>query len=410
MTDNGVGQADDLDPRPRVLHVITSFGRGGAETMLLRLLLASRDGPFHHGLITLRDQATLLPTLKDAKIPAWSLEMPGLRVPGPALLRRFAHLVRDFRADLIQGWLYHGNLAALGAARLSGQRPPVLFNLRNTLYHLRQEPPLTRLAIRLGGRLSRRAVAVVHNAQLSVQHHARVGYAPARAVVIPNGVDCREFAPDPAARHAVRAELGLDPATPLIGRICRFHPMKDHAGFLAAASRLLAAGHEAHFLLAGRGVGADNPHLQGWLRDCPAPERFHLLGERTDIARLNAALDIAVSSSAWGEGFPNALAEAAACGVPCIATDVGESARIVGPAGRVVAPGDVPALVAAMAELLGSAALRRELGRLGRERIVTGFSLPMAVASYQELYRRVLAGETLEGPAGDVLADRQPHC
>lgn len=382
------------DTRPRILHVITSFGRGGAETMLAQLLVASRDGPFQQGLIVLRDQASLLPALHAEGIPGHSLEMPGGGLPGPLRLRRFAALVREFQPDLLQGWLYHGNLAALAAARLCPGRPPVLFNLRNLLHDIRREPSFTRLAIRLGGRCSRRVAVIVHNARLSVEHHARVGYPAARALVIPNGVDCTRFRPDPEAYRAVRAELGLAPGTLLVGRICRYHPVKDHAGFLAAARRVLAAGHDVRFLLAGIGITPDNPALAAELGRCAEPGRFYLLGERRDIPRLTAALDIAVSSS-LSEAFPNTVAEAAACGVPCVVTDVGESAEIIGPGGRVVAPHDPPALAAALAQLLDLGEARREPGRLARARVLERFSLETAVDRYRALYRRVLAGEPL---------------
>lgn len=385
--------AEPGDQRPRVLHVITTLGRGGAEAMLCRLLMAGRDGPHLQAAMALRDGATRMPALQAAGVRACSLEMPGLRLPGPGLLRRFRARVRAFNPDLIIGWLYHGNLAALGAARLAPKRPPVVFNLRNTLYDLHQEPLTTRWAIRLGAGFSRRVPAIIHNARLSVEHHARVGYPKEPAVVIPNGIDGARFVPDSAARLALRRELGLADDALLVGLISRVHPMKDHRGFFAAAQQLLAAGQDVHFILAGYRVSAQHPLLREELAASgAAAARFHLLGERDDMPRLNAALDIALSTSAWGEGFANAVLEAAACGVPCVVTDVGESATIVAEGGRVVPPGDPTALADAVLELLRlDPEQRRQLGLRGREGVLARYSLATVVERYEALYREILA-------------------
>src|SRR5262249_13530770 len=155
--------------------------------------------------------------------------------------------------------------------------------------------------------------------------------------------DLDRFAPDPKAYAAVRTELGLAPGATLVGVVGRHHPLKDHATFLRAAALLAGERGRVHFVLAGRGLEPGNPALEPLVGDTALRGRVHLLGERDDMPRLLAALDVLALSSV-SESFPNVVGEAMACGVPCVVTDVGDAARIVGPTGIVVQPGNPAAL------------------------------------------------------------------
>jgi glycosyltransferase involved in cell wall biosynthesis len=219
-----------------------------------------------------------------------------------------------------------------------------------------------------------------------------LGYAPEKMAVIPNGFDLERFKPDNDARIAVRRELGISLDAPLIGLVARFDPQKDHRSFITAAARLLESDASAQFLLCGEGADTDNSELGEWIRAAGIGANCHLLGPRDDMAGITAALDIAVSSSAFGEGFSNAVAEAMACGVPCVVTDVGDSGLLVEDTGRVVAPKESDALAGAMAELLEIGAEgRAKLGRAARRRIEENYSLPDIAARHLAFYRETLS-------------------
>jgi glycosyltransferase involved in cell wall biosynthesis len=162
--------------------------------------------------------------------------------------------------------------------------------------------------------------------------------------------------------------------------------MKDHVGFLRAAAAVADRFPEAYFLLIGRGVTIGDPELAG-LIPSDMRDRFCLLGERGDVARLLAAIDALCLSSAWGEAFPNVVGEAMAAGRPCIVTDVGDCAAIVGDTGLVVPPADGLALERALAEMLAmDPPRRRHLGGLARARVEARFSLRAVSDAYAELY------------------------
>jgi glycosyltransferase involved in cell wall biosynthesis len=213
-------------------------------------------------------------------------------------------------------------------------------------------------------------------------------------VVIPNGFDLAGFKPDPVARISVRRELGIAEDSLLVGLVGRFNAQKDHSTFVHAAARLSAGLPGVHFLLCGDDITPAKAQHVRWITASGIRERCHLLGRREDIARLTAALDIATTTSAYGEGFPNVVGEAMACAVPCAVTDVGDSAAIVQDTGKVVPPRDPSALADAWLALIALGAEgRRQLGTAARKRIEKNFSLPLIVGLYQHLYEELSRGK-----------------
>jgi glycosyltransferase involved in cell wall biosynthesis len=299
--------------------------------------------------------------------------------------------IRQIKPDLIQGWMYHGNLAAQLGAALAPARVPVLWNIRGSHFVLKGQKFATAATIWLTAKLSGLPAKIINNSAASaLGHEELLGYKAARRVVIPNGFDTSLFVPSPEARISIRRELGVEEKALLIGLVARFDPAKNHAGFLQSASLLLKTHPDAHFVLAGKQIVASNELLTAIARRLDILDRLHLLGERDDTPRLLAALDIATLSSHC-EGFPNVIGEAMACGVPCAVTDVGDSAWLVGDTGRVVPPSDPLALATAWDELIEIGGQERQrLGLLGRQRVIENFSLDPIARRYEELYEQVL--------------------
>jgi glycosyltransferase involved in cell wall biosynthesis len=176
----------------------------------------------------------------------------------------------------------------------------------------------------------------------------------------------------------------------LVGLAARFDLIKDHRNFIRAARVLLQWMPTIHFLLCGEGVTPENRQLASWISEEGLGGQAHLLGRRTDMPRLLASLDVAVSSSR-GEAFPNIVGEAMACGVPCAVTDVGDSSLIVGKTGLVVPMGEPEALARAMEKLLQLAAEKRvQLGLAARQRIQEQYNISDIAARYAQMYEDVL--------------------
>jgi glycosyltransferase involved in cell wall biosynthesis len=373
-----------------VIHVITGLPRGGAQTVLEQLLRQIDRRAFAMSVISLTELGAVGERLLQAGIPVRALGM-SRRLPSPSAVWKLAAWLRREKPDFVQTWLYHGDLIGGVAARLAGCR--AVWNLRQTDVDPAITPASTLWTVRACARLSGLVPSlIVCCSEASREVHGRLGYRWDKMKVIPNGVDLQRFHPDDDAAAALRAELGIPLHHRLIGLVSRFHPQKDHANFFSAVSLLRESAPDVQFVLCGEGIEEGNGALMALVEASGQRDRLHLLGVRDDVARLTAGLDVAVSSSN-SEGFSNVLIEAMACGVPCVATDVGDSARIVGETGWIVPARDPKALAQACAAALALPAVQlRERGRRARERAVAEYSLPVFVERYSTLYAD-LAGD-----------------
>lgn len=370
----------------KICHVITDLNTGGAQTALCRLVQTLRPPACEHVVVALGAPGTMSAQLADvAELHHLGMH-PGRVLPHDVL--RLRRLLRASGCDVVQSWMYHANLMS-AMADWNGAMP-VVWNIRHSLHALANEKRTTRWVIRAGARLSHRPARIIFNAAVSREQHVAFGYDNERSVVIPNGFDTGVFTPSASERARLRAELDIAPDVLAIGLVARVHPMKDHANFLHAAKHLIGACPRSVFVMAGEGADAGNRELGARIDALGLRDRVRLCGRRTDITALDNALDIACSASAWGEAFPNATAEAMACGVPCVVTAVGDAPAIVGDTGAVVPPRDAVALSAAWARLaaLGEQG-RRELGRRARQRIIEHYAIGLGAHRYAELYRNV---------------------
>lgn len=354
--------------------------------MMLLRLLSGRSAEFAPIVVSLKNPGPVGPRIEATGVPVYGL---GLRhaLANPFGALPLMRLVRRFRPALIQGWMPHGNIMAMLAGLFSPNPVPVLWNIRMSLHGLSAERMRTRALVRFSGRLSSYPQAIIYNSRVGAQQHEALGYDPGRKVVIPNGFDCDEFHPDAEARCLIRRQFGIADEAVLVGLIARYDPLKDHAGFFRAAALVSKVHPEVRFLLAGRGVSMEQPELAKLAEEHQLQGRTLLLGERTDIPGLTAALDIACSSS-WAEGFSNSIGEAMACAVPCVVTDSGDSAYIVGETGLVVPARNSDALGQAICQLIEAGpAVRRGLGEAARRRVEGEFSLSAIARRYEDLYR-----------------------
>lgn len=364
----------------RIVHVITGLGAGGAEAMLHRLVRA-QPGQVAR-VVSLMDVGPVGARIGALGIPVAALGMRRGH-PEPSALPRLIRLLRRDGPDVVQTWMYHADLLGGIAARVL--RIPVIWGVRQDRL-FRDDKVLTRLTRRLCATLSPFVPdRIVCNSEAARRTHLAVGYQARKLVVVPNGFDLSRFKPDAEARAAVRRELGVPDGTPLVGMVARYHPHKDHRTFIAAAARVRGACPPARFLLCGDGMDRENAELAELLRRAGLRAAAHLLGRRDDVERILAALDVACLSSRT-ESFPNAVGEAMACGVPCVATDCGDVREIVGQAGRVVPVGDPDGMADAVLELLRLDGPAREaLGAAARARVGTTYDIAVVAQRFREI-------------------------
>jgi glycosyltransferase involved in cell wall biosynthesis len=373
----------------RIVFIITGLSTGGAEMMLFKVLQRLDRQRFSPQVISLSTMGELAPRITALGIPVQALGM-NLRLPSPGKFFRLVRILRCSHPDLVHTWLYHADLLGGLAARLAGISA-VGWCVRNSDLDRGNARLSIRAVVRLCAWLSKWIPRRILSCSEKARHlHVGYGYAAEKMLVVPNGFDIAQFVPSGEARRGVRKDLGLEENTLLVGLIGRFDPQKNHAGFLKAAGALHRRMPQVHFVMAGKGIDSNNTALMQSVTAAGVVSNVHLLGLRDDMPRLMAALDVLASSS-YGEGFPNVLGEAMACGVPCVVTDVGDSIDIVGDTGLGVEPHDMQRLAIALEELLTMPpAERAALGERARERVATHFEIGKVVRQYQEFYELLL--------------------
>jgi len=373
----------------RVLHVITGTGVGGAETSLLRLLQHMDPSRFQQEVIGLTGEGPIAEQIRKLGVPVNSLEMRGkwdfLR--GWLRLRDF---IREGHFDVIQSWMYHADLLSLLATRSSAGLP-LAWNIRHTDLSCSDNRISTLAIAKLCSQLSKNGpAAIVVCAEAAKASHQNFGYDSSKMTVIPNGVDTKKFRPMRELRKKKRAELGIDDSALLVGLVARYHPQKDHSTFIAMAAVLVKKFDSSlRFVLVGHGCDTQNMDLMEALSRYGVADRFILLGVRSDIAEIFSALDLHVLSSR-GEGFPNVLAEAMSCAIPCVSTQAGDAVEILGDSTLSCPIKDPQALADCATRVLAlDEAARLKLGARLRERIETRFSMAAMTRAYESLYERL---------------------
>jgi glycosyltransferase involved in cell wall biosynthesis len=285
--------------------------------------------------------------------------------------------------------MYHGNLVATWATHMAHPSPALAWSVRQSLATPTVDHFTTRLAIRLNAFLSQKADVIIYNSSSAREGHEARSFSASKGTVLPNGFDTKACSPRAGSSQEVRHELQVLPHAPLIGHVARWHPVKDHRTLLAALARVTRQSDEIVCAMVGDGVDANNRELTDTVNAFGLQRNVRLLGRRTDIARLQAAFDVACLSSR-AESFPNAIGEAMCAGVPCVSTAVGDVANLIADTGRIVPVGDPEALADALLDLISMDTERlQDLGLRARRRIVENYSIESVSGQYASLYDRI---------------------
>jgi len=371
----------------RIIHVINGLSQGGAEGMLERLMLGLDRCVFDQGVVSLTDRGLFGNTIEAAGIPLTCLEMRGF-LSIPRTLFRLRRVIASHRPDIVQTWLYHADLLGLLAARWAGDAA-VSWNIRCAHLPPRDAALSTRWLLLLLTRLSALPEVVLFNSTSGQRSHRSIGYRTRAEATIPNGFNLRTWRPDVIRRERFRAEVSVSDGTFLVGMVARYHPIKDHRCFLAAAARILSCRTDIRFALAGPEINWSNTALVTDIERFGLRDNVILLGARSDMSCVMAGLDCLVLTSI-SEGFPNVIGEAMASGVPCVSTDVGDARLIIADTGTVVAVGAVEGIADGVLKLMTNTPEERvKLAARCRARIAENFGLDYVVARYADLYKKL---------------------
>lgn len=375
----------------RVLHVISGLAGGGAERALYRLVTSPGDECIH-SVVTLTPGGVIAPLLLEAGIDLTHFDYRTAPISG---FLGLVKLIKKTRPDIVQTWMYHADLLGGLAARLAGVRN-IIWGIR--VAELVGGDSRTTTFVRHACSLISRWVptTIVCVAEAARRSHVNAGYDPTHMLVIPNGFDMSNLTATTEQRETLRLQCGFGPAQLVIGTIGRFNANKDHLNFVRTAGLLIENFDNVRFMMVGRDLDCTNAELIGWIKETGFADRFALLGERSDVPVCLSAMDVFCLSSRT-EGFPNVVGEAMAMGLPCVVTDVGDSAFLIGKAGFVVPKEDYIALAKGLADMaLLSPDERLQLGKHAKARIEVNFTIEKTKMRFQEIYRDLMSN-TLQG-------------
>lgn len=366
---------------PRLLVVTSGLRLGGAEVFLADLLTRMPGAPGRLAILSLTEPTPLAAGIAARGVAVTSLGLPDVRAAFGAVAagRRFA---AAHRPDVILGWMYHGALVGSAVARRVGV--PAVWSIHGSLDDWSTRRVHTRLAIRIAGWRSGRAAAICYASARARRQHEALGYR-SRSVVIPTGVDPARYRPSADERRRGRALMGVAPEVMVVGHVARWHAVKDQATLIAGVGEAVRRGVPGHLLLLGTGLDRHNTALTRRLEIEGLGARVTCLGSRDDVSSWLAACDAVVVSSR-AESSPLSVLEAMATAVPCVVTDVGGCADLVGDTGVVVPAARPKAIAEALVRLFHAGADgRAAMGRQARARVLAQYTADLAAARYHRL-------------------------
>lgn len=368
----------------KVAFLVRSLEYGGAERQVVTLANALDKTCFDVTILCFYSGGELENQLDDG-VRLIYLKKQG-RWDILAFLWQLYRALKNIQPAILHGYLSTQNLLTiLFKPFLLDTR--MFWGIRATKVDFSRYSRLAALLFRLECFFSRFADLIIVNSEAGYKYHLMQGFPKAKMVVINNGIDTNLFKIDSEARIKIRAEWQILPQTILIGLVGRLDPIKDHSTFLQSAALLAKNRHDVRFVCVGSGTENQMQTLSQLAKQLGIEDKVLWAGKRVNMSEVYNALDL-LSSSSQSEGFANAIAEAMACGVSCVVTDVGDSALIVGDIGVVLPPQNPEALVAGWIACL---AKDRDAIRLqARSRIVDNFSVQQLVKQTQSVIKSQL--------------------
>jgi glycosyltransferase involved in cell wall biosynthesis len=366
----------------KITHIIIGLNGGGAELMLQRFI--DNDLFSVHSIISLTTCGIVGKKLQMNNINVISLGLN--KINFLLIFFRLIIVLRKQKPDIVQTWMYHADLFGGFAAKFTGMGK-IFWNIRNT------EIPqatfsLTRLIIIACSFFSyfvpNRIICCGNAAKAA---HIALGYCRRKMVVIPNGYKVNSIQYDPALKISFLNVNNIKKNSIIIGIIGRYDYLKGYDIFVAAAAHLTKnSSKDIVFLCVGRGVDWGNSLLVSHIKKLNMDKNFILVGEVENVNFYYSVMDIFCLSSR-AEGFPNTLAEAMLSSLPCVVTDVGDAADIVGNHGVVVAANNYKHLSCGLKYFVDmEPEIRKSIGSKARKRIIENYNIEKAVESYNHAY------------------------
>ncbi len=351
----------------KIVFLTRTLNQGGAQRQLVALAKGLKERGHSVHVMVFYANGFFEKELRTHEVDVRILHRRG-RWDVISMWRQMKKIVQEMNPDILHGYLETPNVCAAFLRRTVPQAK-VVFGIRASAIDYKQYDFMIRIMNWIEARTARYADVVIANSHAGAADVIRAGFPTEKVVVIPNGIDTERFAPNAEAGKIVRQQWRMKEDEFLIGLVGRLDPKKDHATFLRAAARL--KNRKYKFVCVG--VSEPTSELQQLAASLHLQDSLQWVAPQAEMADVYNALDVVCLSSSFGEGFPNVIGEAMACGVPCVVTNSGDAAFVIGDLEAVVATGDDESIAAAINKSLNQN--RQTISMKLRQRIIENFSL-----------------------------------
>lgn len=370
----------------KIVHLITGLGSGGAEHMLFKLVTNMDSTKFTNIVVSLSDKGFWGDRITGAGIQLHCLGLKNFQNMPLAILK-LLKLIDKLKPDILQTWLYHADFFGTLAGYIV-DIPITIWNIRCSRLDSANYSFTSGILPRLLSKISKRPNQIIANSQVGLNDHRQAGYEPQNWQLIPNGFDVDIYIPSVENNNELRKKLAISSEDIVIGFVARNDYKKGHEFFFRNISQMQFDFSQIHILIIGRGFKDESLQFMDIIQNSKVNiENIHFLGEQGELYKLYPAFDFLVLPSLYGEGFPNVLGEAMSCAVPCIASDSGESKKIIGETGFVFEAGNNDEFKKVFKSMVEKTKLERNvLGKQARKRILDLYSIDAIVKKYEENY------------------------
>jgi glycosyltransferase involved in cell wall biosynthesis len=380
--------------RLRILLLVRALGLGGAERQIVNLAIGLARRGHKVTVATFYSCGAFENLLSGGNPDRLRLEKRG-RWDIIGFLRRFVRALAGERPDIVYSFLPMANLVAITARAVVRTRPALVWGVRGTPIDLARYSALERASTRIEQLLSRTPDLIIANSRAGADWVSEWPSGVKQLAMVVNGIDTDAFRPASAhQRAAARASFGCSPGTVVVAVVARFDPMKDHVGFLRALAIAARVAPDFRALIVGEGSDAAAAELRVTATALGLANRVIWAAPQREIEQIYHAADMLCLSSAFGEGFPNVVAEAMASGLRVVATSVGDCASLIGDAGRVVPPGAPELLAHALLDCREAVLKNGVIDMAARQRIVRHFGIEAMVSATENLLRQAVSARS----------------